>query len=478
MENKGGRYKSLLTDSVAFFISNFASKILVFLLIPLYTSVLSTNDYGIADLLTNTVNVLYPILTLCIMEATLRYALEKGVNHDEVLVNSLIIVAISELLILIATPFVGTISKSMRDYWAWFVLMFLGFNLDMVFTQYAKGIGKTKLFAISGVFHTIVIIATNILGLLVFKLGLNAYLFSIVFGYFATVIFVVVGAKIRIKRVPINKKLLKEMLAFSIPTIPTIIAWWVNTSADKYIIIAFLGIASSGIYSVAYKIPSLLTMVTSIFTSAWTISAIKSVDDEDNAQYQTTIYKYYNLVNVLACIVLIMLSKFLGRILFAKDFFIAWKCVPMLLVAYLFSGLSGFLASSFRAAKKTKGLLMSTSIGALINIGLNFAIIPKFGIVGAAVTTMIGFAVTFYIRSQNIKKILDLKINLKKDSFIYVLLIIEAIIIGHEIAFSYVIGVLIIGIIVILYRRDLLIMVNIVISQSKRLVQKMLGRNR
>ena len=101
--------------------------------------------------------------------------------------------------------------------------------------------------------------------------------------------------------------------------IPTLVSWWVSTSADKYVIIAYLGIAASGIYSVAYKIPSVLNLLTNIFTSAWMISAIQSISDEDSEVYQSNVYKYFNAVNVLVCTILIIFSQILGKILFAKE---------------------------------------------------------------------------------------------------------------------------------------------------------------
>ena len=180
---KKKKYKTLFSDTVAFTISNFASKILVFLLIPLYTSVLSTKDYGIADLITNTINVLYPILTLCIMEATLRFAFDKSENKEEGLINSLIVVIASEILLILAMPIVQIISKQLYSYWCWFCFMYFGFNLQQVFSQYVKGIGKTKVFAISGVIQTLIVISINIIGLLIFKFGLYAYLLAISFGF-------------------------------------------------------------------------------------------------------------------------------------------------------------------------------------------------------------------------------------------------------------------------------------------------------
>ncbi len=441
--SENNKVKVLFSDTLAFTISNFASKILVFLLLPLYTAVLSTKEYGIADLITNTINVLYPILTLSIMEATLRFAFEKNINKNEVLTNSLFIVFLSEAFILLITPIVNIFNNKISDYWLWFAIIYFGFNLQQVLSQYLKGIGKSKIFAVSGVVQTAVVLTSNIICLLLLKIGLTGYLLSIALGYYLNCFYMIFAGKIRIAKISINIGLLKKMLNFSIPTIPVIISWWISTSADKYIIIAFNGIAASGIYSVAYKIPSILTMFTSIFNSAWTLSAIRNIDDEDNAVFHTKIYRYFNAVNVLACSVLILSSKWLAKILFSKQFFEAWHYVPFLLIAYVFSGLAGFLASSFRAAKSTKDLFVSTSIGSAVNIILNFYFIKNFGNMGAAFTTLLGFAVTFYIRSYNIKKIISIKINVFKDSLIYLLLFFEACLIAFEFKYGICISVMI-----------------------------------
>lgn len=441
------KYKMLFSDTVVFTISSFASKILVFLLIPLYTAVLSTKQYGIADLITNTVNVIYPILTLSIMEATLRFAFDENNKNTDVLNNSLFVIFVAEVVILIIWPFSSVFGRTMHDYWLWFAIIFGGFNLEEVLAQYTKGINKTRVFAIAGVIQTLVIIISNIIGLLVLKGGLTAYLLSIVLGYYLSSAYLIVAAKIRVEHFTLNWNLLKEMLEFSIPTIPVLISWWINTSADKYMIIAYQGIAESGIYSVAYKIPSILAMVTSIFTSAWTISAIKNVGEDDNDEYQTNIYQFFNIANILACSILILFSKVISSILFSESFFVAWHYVPILLVAYLFSGLAGFMASSFRAAKYTKGLFGSTVIGAIVNIAMNFYCIKRFGSMGAAFTTMVGFAVMFYIRRHSMQKIVKLRVNIVKDSLMYVLLLVQAIVISFEVPGSWFIAV---GILIIL----------------------------
>ena len=104
MSNGFGKIKTLVKDTGLFAISTFGSQILVFLLTPLYTSILATEEYGIADLIFSTVVFVYPILTLAISEATLRFAIEKDENKNKVFTNSIWFVIMSTLLLLILTP--------------------------------------------------------------------------------------------------------------------------------------------------------------------------------------------------------------------------------------------------------------------------------------------------------------------------------------------------------------------------------------
>lgn len=479
MSDKTKRYKSLFSDTAAFTISNFASKILVFLLVPLYTSVLSTEEYAIADLIINTINLLYPILTLSIMEATLRFAFDKGVSKDEVLNNSLLIILLSEMIVIAFTPLTGIIGdkyesvKALNTYWSWFAIIYLGFNLQQVFSQYIKGVGNTKVFAVSGVIQTIVVILTNIFGLIVFKWGLFAYLLSIALGYYLSVIYIIVFGRVRIRIYKINLGLLKEMLMFCTPMIPTLLSWWVSTSADKYILIACKGLAISGVYSVAYKIPSVLTLLSNIFTSAWTISVIKTASDEDKADYQSSVYKYYNCINILICTVFILLSQVLGKVLFAADFYEAWHCVPLLLVAYVFACLSGFLASSFRAEKNTKGLFSTAILGSIANIVLNFFFIPNWGMMGAAFTTIIGFGITFVLREKMLHNIIRLSNNDKRKNYIaYMLLLLQAIYMGNTSENYYILSLGIVILIFILFRNEYLAVLKKIIDTLKAIRKK------
>ncbi len=437
MNSKNETYRNLARDTALFAISNFGSKILVFLLTPLYTAILTTAEYGIVDIIVTTVNFVYPLLTLSIAEATLRFALDKEKSKQEVLSCSLLFTVLSIILLLCAYPFISRFGMlNVKDYGIYFILIFAFFNINNTFSNFIKGIGKTKLFAITGILQTVAIIVSNVVLLVFCEAGVVGYLMSIVIGYAipATVAFFCGGIYKYLFPFRMSSDIVKEMLKYSIPMIPTLLAWSINTSIDKYMIIAFCGVEDNGLYSVAHKIPTLLTTITTIFLQAWQISAVVSYE-KDNKDY-TEIYRWLNTVNLFATMAVIILAKFMARFLFSNDFYAAWKFVPFLTVSAFYSTASGFLASSFRAAKKTKLLFVSVMLGAIINILLNIVLLNWLSTLGAAIATAVSFGIVWLMRIVLVQKVTPIRINVSITVLSQVLLFAAAAIYSLEIKYS------------------------------------------
>lgn len=449
--------KRLAMDTMLFGISSFGSKILVFLLTPLYTSVLLTEEYGIADLISTTVNFIYPVLTLAIADATLRFAIDKEVNKNSVLHNCLLFTAISCIALMAFYPLTGFIDVALRKYWIYFVLTYVFFNLHHGLSSYIKGLGKTKLFAVQGVVQTASIIASNIIMLVVFKKGLAGYLTSIMIGYIVPSAIIFFKAKIYhyLKPVKFDFTLTKEMLKYSIPMIPTLLAWSINNNVDKYMIVAKMGLSENGIYSAAHKIPTLMTTVIMIFLQAWQLSAIENVGSRDEKEYHSKIYGSLNAVSVLGCMCIIPLSQVFSKILFAEAYFSAWQYVPLLTVAALFSSLSGFMSAPFRAYKKTKMLFASVAISSVCNIVLNFVLMNYLGTIGAACATAISFFVMWLVRFITAQKFIKITINVAKTVISYAILIIYTLYFSYSVKYALVISLVAVSVVALLNLNEL-----------------------
>ena len=179
------KIRSLAKDTGLFAISSFGSKLLIFFLTPLYTSVLTTAQYGVVDIINTTINFVYPILTLSIAEAVLRFTMDKTVSSKDVLGNAIIITIISVLLFFSIKPLLGKVDKSLNSNWHFCLAIYCLTVIHLSISSYIKGIGKTTLFALSGIIQTIVVIITNILLLIVFRLNIEGYLWSIILGSFS-----------------------------------------------------------------------------------------------------------------------------------------------------------------------------------------------------------------------------------------------------------------------------------------------------
>lgn len=436
------KYKKLLSDTFLFTVSNFASKLISFLLIPLYTSILTTTDYGISDLIQTTVNFLYPFLTLSISEATIRFAFDREKRDGGVLSTSLLFIVVSWLPLILITPLIPNINVDLGNYWLYFLIYYLTHNLHYCFSQYTRGCDKVRLFAIQGILHTLIVILSNILLLLVFDMGIEGYLLSFIIGYILSTVYMIIAGRFikEIFNFKIEKTLVKEMLKYSIPMIPTQAFWWINNAADKWVIIAMMGVAENGIYSVAHKIPTILTMVTSIFNQAWQVSAFNNYKQKDNNEFFSNVYSIFTVANLLVCTLLITGSELIGNILFSKDFVRGWIFVPALLIAAVFNGLSGMLASAFTSAKKTNALFVSTGIGALINVILNIPLVYACGSMGAAYATAISCFVVWIVRIIQTQKYIKIKANYFFQALSLGVLFVQVFLTANQIGNAWIIG--------------------------------------
>ena len=405
--------KKLLKNTFLLVIGNFSSKTLVFLFVPLYTFVLSTEEYGISDLLVTTVNLVYPIVTLMISTAVLRFSLDKDGNSEQILSVGFWIQLCGFVLLTLFSLFFSR--NALNAQYLWYFIVYEGtFAVYTLLLQYAKGMEKVGIYAFASTINITILSVCNLLFLLRFNMGLHGYILSIIIAYGATAVFVFIGSgawRNIILPHKIDKVIAKSMVHYSVPLMPNSISWWINNSSDRYIMKSYRSMDELGIYSVAYKIPSIVSTFTSILLSAWEISAVEEFGTEKSRMFFSQMYKHYFEILTILCTVLMMFIKPLTSLLFKKDFYTAWVFVPALLFASIFNTMSAFLGTIFTAAKKTKSIFTTTMFGAITNIVLNFILIPKFGAQGAAVATAIGYIVIYITRIIGSQKIMKLDIK-------------------------------------------------------------------
>lgn len=421
-------YKYLFKNIGLLTISSFGTKILSFILVPIYTNYLTTSDYGTYDLYYTTISLLIPILTLNIVEAVMRFSLDEKTDSKDVFIIGFrrLIYALLVLSCLVILNYTFNVISIFNEYIIYFVLLFSGTLLYDFLSQFCRGLEKIKYVAIAGAINSITMLLLNVLFLVFFNLGLKGYFVANCIAFYLPILFLFFKLNIwKFFKKNRNEKLEKEMVKYSKPMIFNTIAWWINNVSDRYVVTWLCGVSDNGVYSVAYKIPSILNVFQTIFSQAWTISAVKEFNKE-NERFYCKIYSTYNCLLVLVCSILIIFDKLIAKLFFAKDFYMAWKYAPFLMISVIFGALSGFLGGIFSAVKNSKLYAKTTILGAVLNIIFNIILVEYVGPIGAAISTLISYSVVWIARLNTVKKYIDLNINIKRDIVSYGLMIIQS----------------------------------------------------
>lgn len=460
------RYKYLLKNIGLLTLSSFATKLLSFFLVPLYTNILSTTEYGTYDLFNTTIGVLLPILTLNIQEAVMRFSIDSKYDRRSIVTVAARYLIFSNFIVILGllVNYVFAFSLIAKQYAIFFFLMFLSQSLSGMITMYVRGIDKISDLSVSSVIASVITICLNVSFLAFFHWGLIGYFMANIIGPVIQSVYLIVKAHvlgdIHLRHSYQSEK--SEMVNYSKPLIANSIAWWVNNASDRYIVVFFCGLAENGIYSVASKIPSILNIFQTIFNQAWTLSAVKDFDDKDTNGFFTNTYKVYNCMMVVVCSGIIVFDKLLAGFLYAKDFYVAWKYVPWLTIAIVFGAMSGYIGGFFAAVKDSKVFAKSTVYGAITNVILNFILTPILGALGAAIATAVSYFEVWIFRYWHSRRYIKINVNVVRDLLTYFLLVCQSIILLIEMKSShmYILEFGIFALIVFLYFKDIILLLN------------------
>lgn len=436
-------------------IAVFLPKALDFIMMPLYTRYLSSADYGTVDLLSNTVQLLLPFLTLQVQDAVLRYAMDQNCNPKDVLSVGVRITLCGGVLLTIGVALCGGLGLFQLE-WVYLVYVWINYftgALNNIFSYFCRGINRVDTVTFGSGINATLIVISNLLFLCVFRWGLYGYLLASTIGAFACCLFQFFHAKLYryISWGKVPKNVSASMIAMSIPMIFSALSWWANNASDKYILTFFDGVAVVGIYAAAYKIPTVLSMLSNIISKAFSISAIKEFDREDSDGFIGNTYSILSFLMTLCCSGIMIVNIPVSRMLFSDQFFVAWQYVPILLMSVLFNQLSLVCENIFLAVKQTKMISATAVVGALLNTVLNFLLIPFFAAYGAAVATVIGFGTVWILRYVTLHRYIALKDCPSREFPSYGILFVQMVLACFGMRF-WIFQFLIFAILVYLYR--------------------------
>ena len=386
------KYKKLASNTIIFAIGTFSSKVLSFLLMPFVTRMMGAGDYGAADLVQQTVNVLIPIVTLQVNSAALRFALDKATNKADVFKVGVRTTFAGFAVFLLFTYPLSMLTINdfhLGDYIILIIAFVLVSSLRQLCQQFVRGSGHVKLYALDGILATATTLAFTILFLGPFKWGVTGYIVAIIASDACSVVFYFATAKlyryVRFNKLK-DKGIAFQMLKYCVPLIPTVVLWWIINVSDRYMVTYFISSSANGLYTAASKIPNFVILFSQIFIDAWQLSAVDEYDQEGGAHFFTKVFRAYSGGVFAVASVLIFMCQIITRILVAKDYYESWQFVPILIITAM--------------------------SGAVTNFVLNLVFIPRMGANGAALATVCAFLVVFVTRGIDTRRYIKIDFKL------------------------------------------------------------------
>lgn len=408
MENKS---KGLLKGTGIYAIGTFGTKILSFLIVPLYTYYVTTTDMGVYDILMSTINLLTPLVTMQISDAAYRWIIQDDGTNKERYIRTTVQVVIfnccaASLIILVVNQFAEI------PYCLYFCGILVLSRAFQSLQKILRALRHQWLFAFAGIVYTIIFLSLNVLQLCVLKMGMEALFQSAVIAYFVALVFMTIKEpyiRINFFKKP-DLKLIKEFYKYSIPLVPNYLNWWVINSSDRYIVLWALGSASNGILAISHKFPTMLQAVLSLFTNSWQDVSVAD-GEEKNGAYYTKVFRTYSRLALSVLWPLVPATTIVIQIVMSEAYKISCAYVPFYYMGTVFQSFASFYGVGYLRSKQT-GKAFSTSVyGALINAMVNFLLIKSIGLQAASISTFIGFFIMWLLREKQNRDELQIEVK-------------------------------------------------------------------
>jgi O-antigen/teichoic acid export membrane protein len=398
---------NLAKNTILYTIGNFLPQAAGFILLPIYSKYLLPEDYGIVSSMQVISSIFIIFFTLAIDRGVYRLYFDFKSEKDKrdylgtIVISLIVISSLALAVIFISKNLISKIFDSI-DFYPYYVYAILTsfistFSL-IPFIYFQLKEQASKYVALSIISF---IISTSIVLILVVVKNEGAI--GILKGQFIgklvlVPIFLIISY--RIINLSFKWDILKTNLKFSLPMLPSLLSAWILNLSDRIFIENFHNLHDVGIYSIGYKIASLILILFSALNMAYTPVFYKIANSADQIKAKMKLSNYNNVIVFIIILGVFLLSFFSKEVvyLFLNEKYIeSYKIIPIIAFSYLFSLITGLLNLMFYQNKKTLQLMYIIVGGSFANIIFNFMLVPKFGASGAASSTVLSFALMFFV---------------------------------------------------------------------------------
>lgn len=408
------RQKDLAKNTAILTVGKVCTQCISFFLLPLYTAILSAEDYGTFDLFVTYATLLLPLINWQLDQGLFRFMLDYRGNKDEqkklfstLLLSSTAQNIIYVILFICIEPFLKIEN-------AYFLLLYVVLQVyNALFLQFVRGLGYSIKYTIASFISASATTVLNVIALVFLRMGLQGLFVSTLTAQLLTLIYLVVSSRsweyFSLKNARIGT--FKKVGTYSIPLIPNNLAWWVVNASDRTIISHVLGTAANGIYSVANKFLNVFINFYNILNLSWTETVSLHYNDEDRDEFLTDTMTSLVKLFVAACLGIVACMPFVFPIMVNAKYNAAYNQILILMYAMLFRVLVGLYSCVYVAQKNAKKIAYTSISAAIINITVDLILINKIQVFAASLSTLVAFLSMFIVRYIDVNKTVHMRIK-------------------------------------------------------------------
>lgn len=410
------RGKELVKNTAIVAVGKVCTKFLSFILLPFYTAVLSTEDYGIVDLFNTYISLLLPVIVFQIEDALFRFTIDVRCDEEEKrkVISTAVFFCLFQSIVFCAIFFIIHCFVSIP--YSWYLLVNV---LVSIFSgsllQLTRGLGDNLGYAFASFLTALTAILLNIVLVLFLNMGADGLFITAFMSNFIGILYIILKEKVYhlVKIQWFDWGLLKRMLAYSLPLVPNYLSWWVIGASDKSVVSWFLGVSQNGILSVSQKFSTAYTTFYSIFNLTWTENASVHRDDEDSTQYYSQIIETSFRVLASACLGIIAVVALVFPWLVNVKFGESYYQIPIYMLSSFLYSVIGIYSVVYIAFKKTGKIAKTSMMAAVINLVINIGLVRYIGLYAASISSVLAYGTMLAIRYVDIRKFI--RIHIKKS---------------------------------------------------------------
>ena len=410
----GSRSSKFVKDIGIYAIGNIGSKIITFLMVPMYTHYIDKSDFGYYDICLTWCLLLMPFVTLQLRDGAFRFLLDCD-SHTR---RQRIVTFVSRTMIsttvlsCIITAALALLTNI--QYLGYALGMLLAMSFQEVYSQVFRGLRNNRAFVTVGILSSLGICLFSIFFVVHLGWGIKGiFLANILARVLALVI---VEARVRLITRYIrwsisSREVAYDILRYTLPLLPGSLCWWLTGSSDRLFITHFLGLDANGVYAVATRFTGIIYTLAVIYYQAWQETAILQYNSPDRDRFFSRMFSSYITLLGLILVGYVFMLKVNYGWLVAEQYQESLNYIyPLGLSAVIFAA-AAFFDMGYQCAKDTKRTLPAIVLSAVINVVLNFLLIKPLGVYGAIVTQLVTYLVLFIYRWHDMRRYFVLKIG-------------------------------------------------------------------